>query len=59
MGNQRLYGKKITLNKPIAILQSDIGDADASDNSIRIVQIIKEKYLFDTRPITIINKTKF
>jgi len=56
-----MAGAIVKLKHPIAVMEmtSKSGDDDAgisSDRVIKIVYLIREKYLFATRPSTVCNK---
>lgn len=54
MGSQRLMGRRVPLKKPIAVLETPPGAYGSNEQTVEVIQVITEKYLFDTRPTTIL-----
>lgn len=48
IGNQRIKGRKVKLSKPFAVVLPD-----KENNCFKIANIITEKILFDSRPMTV------
>lgn len=56
IGNQKLTGRKIVLKRPLVILQQPASLSSATPTQrVQIAGLIYEKYLFDTRPTTILS----
>lgn len=54
MGNQKLTGRMVALKKPLAVLRPVVDDT-GNGRRVRIVALLTRKYLFDVRPMTLIN----
>jgi hypothetical protein len=53
VGNQKLIGRTVKLTKPLAILKQPMAAAGTQHSKVELVAVIRQKVLFDSRPITI------
>lgn len=53
IGKQKLKGSMVKLKKPLVIMDTASDDPEVA---AKIVQVLEEKIVFNTRPLTIFDK---